>query len=136
MTIKNTGKMIAAMTPELRPGRWVFCCTHNPKTIADTAPEALAVIQEDEGVTLVLPPDVAAAHGFAASLCFKQITLTVFSDLEGIGLTAAVAKALTIAQIPCNVIAAFHHDHILVPESVADQAMDTLQALQRSSQSE
>lgn len=134
MAIKETSAMIAGMAPELQPGTWVFCFTKDVSIVAATSQDALAIIRESEGVTLVLPEKTARQNGFDAALCLKQITLKVFSDLEGVGLTAAVAKALTEANIPCNVIAAFHHDHVLVPAGQADRAMAALIALQRSHQ--
>ncbi len=126
--------MIAGMMPELQPGTWVFCSTKDASTVAATSRDALAIIRERDSVTLILAEPTARQHGFDTSMCMKQITLTVFSDLEGVGLTAAVAKALTEANIPCNVIAAFHHDHVLVPAGLADRAMAALIALQRSHQ--
>ncbi len=43
------------------------------------------------------------------------ITLTVHSDLQAVGLTAAFAAALAQADIPCNVVAGAYHDHLFVP---------------------
>ena len=57
------------------------------------------------------------------------ITLTVHSSLEGVGLTAAVSRALAEADISCNVVAAFHHDHLFVPLKDADRAMKVLRTL-------
>jgi hypothetical protein len=59
----------------------------------------------------------------------RRITLQVNSDLEGVGLTSAVAGALTDQGIPCNVIAALRHDHVFVPEALARRALDTLESL-------
>jgi hypothetical protein len=55
--------------------------------------------------------------------------LTVHSSLEAVGLTAAVSKALTEANISCNVVAAYYHDHIFVPVKDAKQAMRVLEKL-------
>jgi hypothetical protein len=49
-----------------------------------------------------------------------------------VGLTAAFAAALTREGISANVVAAFHHDHIFVPERDADRAMEALRALSRT----
>jgi len=54
----------------------------------------------------------------------------VASDLNDVGLTAAVAAALADAGIACNVVAAVHHDHLFVPVEAADAALATLRALQ------
>jgi hypothetical protein len=65
----------------------------------------------------------------------RQITLRVHSALDGVGLTAAVASALSDAGIPCNMVAAFHHDHVFVPSSLAAAALDALRKLQASVES-
>jgi hypothetical protein len=46
-----------------------------------------------------------------------------------VGLTAAVAGALADLGIPCNMVAAYHHDHAFVPEADADRAMEALRGL-------
>ena len=63
------------------------------------------------------------------SLVCVWITLTIHSSLEAVGLTAAVSSALTEANISCNVVAAYYHDHIFVPIADADRAMNVLLAL-------
>jgi hypothetical protein len=65
-----------------------------------------------------------------------KITLQVYSDLEGVGLTAAVATALAEAGIPCNVVAALHHDHLFVPETQGAAALRCLAALARAAKDE
>jgi hypothetical protein len=62
----------------------------------------------------------------------RCITLNVYSSLERVGLTAAVAQALADESIACNMVAAYHHDHAFVPASDADRAMAVLTALQSS----
>jgi hypothetical protein len=62
----------------------------------------------------------------------RRIELTVRSALDGVGLTAAVASALAEAGIPCNVVAAFHHDHVFAPAAMAERALAVLHALQQS----
>ena len=57
------------------------------------------------------------------------LTLDIHSALEAVGLTATVARALTRAAIPCNVIAAYHHDHLLVPADRADEAILVLEGV-------
>ncbi|MEO0379301.1 MAG: ACT domain-containing protein [Pseudomonadota bacterium] len=132
MTVKDTTEMIAGMTPALMPGRWVYCCETDPGRVARLAVNALAIIHEAEGITLILPQDIASAEGHDASLAMRQITLNVFSDLEGVGLTAAVAQALTDIDVSCNVVAGFHHDHVFVPVGAAQRAVETLRALQKA----
>ena len=54
------------------------------------------------------------------------ITLSVHSDLEAVGLTAAFASALGADGISCNVVAASCHDHIFVPVEAGEPAMAAL----------
>ena len=119
--------MLDRLAPELSEERWVFC-------VAARVPEGLRrpplmVFREEEGLTLVLPEEDAAALGLMASAVYRQITLGVYSDLDAVGLTAAVSSALADAGISCNVIAAFHHDHLFVPEKDAERALKLLEKL-------
>ena len=67
--------------------------------------------------------------GMDYSFVASWITLTVHSSLEAVGLTAAFSNALAGAGISCNVIAAYHHDHIFVPVHSTEKAMAALQSL-------
>lgn len=122
--------MIAGMTPELQAGAFVFASTDDPGLIARIAPQAIASFAEAEGMSFVLPVAIAGEMGFSTDAPMRQITLQVYSDLEGVGLTAAVAGALADHGIPCNMVAATHHDHAFVPARMAEQAMEVLRALQ------
>lgn len=131
MTVKDTTAMIAGMDPVLDASLWVYCCEPDTARAAALTPDAFTTVREAEGVTLILPLDLATAQGYDTKLPMRRITLTVFSDLEGIGLTAAVAQALTDVEVSCNVVAGFHHDHVFVPESDSTRAMGALRALQQ-----
>jgi uncharacterized protein len=72
----------------------------------------------------------ADGDGIPYDFVAAWITLTVHSDLADVGLTAAFSAALAEVGISCNVLAAFHHDHLLVP---ADRLDDALAALERLS---
>lgn len=48
----------------------------------------------------------------------RCMTLQVYSALEGVGLTAAVSQTLAEHDIPCNIVAAFQHDHVFVPSAL------------------
>jgi hypothetical protein len=60
----------------------------------------------------------------------SRIVLEVHSALDGTGLTAAVSRALEWAGIACNMVAAYHHDHVFVPQGDADRALGVLKRLQ------
>lgn len=123
--------MISGMTPEVQPGTFTFVSTDDPALVAALLPQAMSTFQEEEGMSLLVPHDVAKELGLNVDHPMSCITLNVYSSLEGVGLTAAVAAALGEAAIPCNMIAAFHHDHVFVPSKMRHAAMEVLERLQK-----
>jgi hypothetical protein len=120
--------LLRALRPVLRDGEWAFVSLPADAAAAHRD-AALASFVEDEGVSLVLPRAHAEAHGLPHDGAFRCLTLTVHSSLAAVGLTAAVAHALAECGIAANVIAAAHHDHVLVPSGRADEALHALLAL-------
>ena len=129
-TVQDRDAMIAGMRPDLREGVFVFYSLAQGDAAA-LLPHAIATFREDEGLSLLLPLALAEKAGFAVDQPMRQITLQVYSSLSGVGLTAAVATALAEAGIPCNMIAATHHDHAFVPAAEAGRALAILQDLSR-----
>ena len=126
--VKSAQAMVAGMAPELQPGLFVFATV--PVAQGQTLlAEARASCQEAEGLSLILPLAVVRDQGLAVDLTMRRITLSVYSALDGVGFTAAVATALAEAGIACNMVAAYHHDHAFVPAGDADRAVSVLQAL-------
>jgi len=133
IAVKNTSEMIRAMAPRLCEGRWVFCAlAFNDPRIATLKGEALAVLREPEGLSLLLPQTSAAAHGLPDGPVMAHILLGVASALDGVGLTAAVSGVLAGANIPSNVIAGAVHDHIFVPHPRAAEALALLEMRARA----
>jgi uncharacterized protein len=120
--VRDAAGMIAGMSPRLVPGVFVFR-TVDGEELARLLPQARAVFREDEGVSVVVP---GAPED---PLAMRQITLDVHSALDGVGLTVAVASALAAEGIPCNMIAAHHHDHVFVPAGQAERAVGVLRAV-------
>lgn len=120
--------ILAALQPRRHPQ--IYAYSELPAFDDPRGREALALFREDEGITAVIVADEADRLGLPIHFRAAGITLGVDSQLEGIGLTAAVATALAQQGIACNVIAALHHDHLFVPEHRADDAMAALIALQ------
>ena len=58
-----------------------------------------------------------------------MVTLRVHSSLAAVGLTAAVATALTGVGISCNVVAGYFHDHLFVPVDRGQEAVEVLSSL-------
>ncbi|QIG52420.1 ACT domain-containing protein [Nordella sp. HKS 07] len=123
--------MLANMTPVLEPGEFVFCTTRDADVLSRALPLAEGWIKEEEGTTLILARADAAAFSFDTAMPMRRIVLTVFSALDGVGLTAAVAGALAANGIPCNMVAAFHHDHVFVPAAMAERAIAVLRDVQK-----
>lgn len=124
---RDLERLLASMRPELQPGIYLFCTLAGESIPAGLAP--LATFREAEGLTLVLRQEEVERHGLTGTFPCAWITLTVHSDLAAVGFLAAVASALAAEGIPCNAIAAFHHDHLFVPVASAARAMETLRKL-------
>jgi hypothetical protein len=120
-------KLVQGMKPRLNQGEFVFCILDSFQYANSLNP--LCLFQEEEGVTVIIPKHQADNASLSHAVVCAWITLTVYSSLEAVGLTAAVSKALTDANISCNVIAAYHHDHIFVPIQDAQHAMKVLENL-------
>lgn len=119
--------LLKSMSPELDPGRYVF--TTVPDGVVPEGVSPVVTVTEREGLTLVLPEAEADRAGLAYAFVAGRITLRVHSALDAVGLTAAVALALTDAGISCNVVAGYHHDHLFVPHGRAAEAVAVLERL-------
>lgn len=128
--VRDREAMIAAMEPRLDTQAWRFVLV-SPDNAPQLLGAAIGTFREDEGVTAIVPSELADELGIEGP-DFARITLMVHSDLEGVGLTAAVAGALADAGIACNMVAAFHHDHAFVPAALAEKALDVLRELSAS----
>jgi uncharacterized protein len=126
----DLAKLLQGMNPKLNVGEYVFCVVNSLSHAVELKP--LSLFQEKEGVTVILPKKQADENTLVYSVVCAWITLNVHSALEAVGLTAAVSKSLTEANISCNVVAAYYHDHIFVPVKDAERAMDVLLALTKS----
>lgn len=126
--ITKLHELLKSLSPKLLECEYVFCTVSGD--LRDyLLLEPVATFMEAEGLTLVLKKSNALEAGLSFEGSFKQITLTVHSSLEAVGLTAAVATKLASKGISANVIAAFYHDHIFVQSSKADAALKALREL-------
>jgi hypothetical protein len=113
---RDLKRLLGALDPRVSPERYSFELTESPALVADT----FAVIREHEGVTAIRSsPTGHWAH----------IAIGVVSDLESVGLTAALSKRLADAGISANVVAALHHDHIFVPWERREEALALLRSV-------
>ena len=122
----DLSSMLATLTVDRRPGLYCYI-----PMVEELASEAEAMITEPEGRCLVVSVAAAAGNGFQPDFVAAWLTLRVHSSLEAVGLTAAVSHALTEVNIPCNVIAGLHHDHLLVPSDSAEAATVAIETIGR-----
>ena len=119
--------MLGTLDVEPRDGTWTLLTRRMPDAALDA--QAAARIDEREGITYVVPEHVAREQGESPRFVAAWLTLRVHSALDAVGLTAAVSRALADAGIACNVLAGFHHDHLLVPAARRADAIAALHAL-------
>jgi hypothetical protein len=124
---KDLTTLLKTMRPTLNDGDYVFCVL--PELGAIPLDEVLMLFKEAEGYTIILTRATADHYQLAYSFVASWITLSVHSDLEAVGLTAAFANALADGDVSCNVVAAFYHDHIFVDKKDAKKAMEILEHL-------
>jgi hypothetical protein len=125
--VSNLAELLQSMHPVLNRGVYAFVSL--PAGGVPDRVEPIATFRESEGLTLIVEEQQAKDAGLSILFRAAWITLTVHSDLQAVGLTAAVATALAEAGISCNVVAAAYHDHLFVPVESASQAIAILQAL-------
>ncbi|WP_325894526.1 ACT domain-containing protein [Grimontia sp. NTOU-MAR1] len=118
--------LLSSMEPALIDAEFVFCTVSG--VLSDYVElEPLATFREAEGLTLLLEKSAAESANIAFEGVYRQITLTVHSSLDAVGLTAAVSTKLAEKGISANVLAAYYHDHIFVQAEKADSALKALQ---------
>jgi predicted N-acetyltransferase YhbS len=126
----NLQALLATLHPVLRDGEYVYVQWPHGRPLE---PEIQAAVREAEGLTVVLPRATADVLGLPYDVVGAWITLQVHSEVDAVGLTAAVGKVLTEARIGCKVLTGFHHDHLLVPAADAPRAFELLHELSAAS---
>ena len=131
MAERDLSKLLTSLTVNTREGIWRFETIPsdqatwtdlvNLRDIRDIA----MLFQETEGLTVI----TSAADDTPEANQWAWLELSVYSDLQAVGFLAKVAEALSQAGIPCNAVAAFHHDHIFVPHSRSDDAKAAIESL-------
>ncbi|MEM1146444.1 MAG: ACT domain-containing protein [Pseudomonadota bacterium] len=131
MAEADLSKLLANLSVTRHDGCWRFetiapeAASWSDLVTLRAARDILMLFQESEGLTVIL----AAAADTPQSNRWVWLELNVFSDLQAVGFLARIAAALSDAGIPCNAVAAFHHDHIFVPETRASDAVAAIEAL-------
>ncbi|MFW9848891.1 MAG: ACT domain-containing protein [Candidatus Thorarchaeota archaeon] len=128
----DLSKLIQEMKPEIRQIELVFC-TLPWDDIPQTTIDPLLLFKEVEGMTIILPKAKARQLGFSFENTWTWIELSVHSSLDAVGFIAAVTHALAEADISVNVVSAFNHDHLFVPDKQAKKAIKVLEEMIRNS---
>ena len=120
---------MAGLRPELDDREHGFA-TLGPRQPWPEDFRPIATFEERHGTSIIAPMTELEAAKLDPVGGWALITLGFHSRLDGIGLTAKVSNALAAARIPCNVVAAFHHDHLFVPWNRRERAMAILDRLE------
>lgn len=128
----DLNQLLASMQPQLNEGTYIFSSVPLDTDVSRLKP--IATFQEREGLTVIVEESAATLAALPVYFRAAWITLTVHSDLQAVGLTAAVAEALADSGISCNVVAGAFHDHIFVPVDRAQDAQTQLVHLQNVAQ--
>lgn len=120
--------LLRSMRPILHQEEYVFCRINTQETNYLYL-NPIGTFREGEGLSLIIEREVADRAGIPYEAVFSLITLSVHSSLEAVGFLAAIATKLAEQGISVNPVSAYYHDHLFVPVSRAEEAMELLQAL-------
>lgn len=123
----NLSVLLRHACPEHHPGKYIFTTLASPPV--ELRELAVMTMREEEGVTLILPQQIADQYEIGYEYVASWITLKIHSSLAAVGLTAAFSRALAEKGISCNVVAGYYHDHIFVATGDAETAIKTLSSL-------
>ena len=124
---RDLARLCMEMDPILDTKTYVYCHFADFALLDGLVP--ICVFREREGLTAIVEKGDADRLSLPCVFEARLITLAVHSSLEAVGFLAIVTAALAQENIPCNVISAYYHDHLLVPVARADEAMALLNTL-------
>ncbi len=97
----------------LNKGEYVFCSIMDINKI--NINNIICSFKESKGYSIIISKEEATSSNLPFYFISAWITLNIDSTLDSVGLTSSFSRELSKAGISCNVIAAYHHDHIFVP---------------------
>ncbi|MGM9489663.1 ACT domain-containing protein [Ideonella sp. YS5] len=130
---RDLNKLLQHMEPHVHSDVFVFCCFSDFRL--PPALEPIGTFREAEGLTAIVPAQQARDLGLAHHFESAMVTLSVHSALDSVGFMAHISAALAEKGIACNVVSAFHHDHLFVPIGKVQGALEALRALAESNES-
>ena len=84
--------MISEMTPMPQTGVFVFVTTVDTTLLSLLLSQAVSTFQEEEGMSMIVPVELAKKAELNVDHPMRCITLNVCSSLDGVGLTVSTAK--------------------------------------------
>ena len=126
---KDLETLLRSMNPKLSESQFVFCNISLDKLSA-LKMEPLFVFREKEGVTIIIEKWQADSKSLDYDDVWSWIALTVHSSLSAVGFLATITAKLSENSISVNVVSAYFHDHLFVPQEKARLAMQVLNDLQ------
>lgn len=121
----NLAALLQNMQPSLDQRQFVFCCIDALRYEELKVPP-IGIFREAEGITIILDKHYADRESLPYSNIWALITLRVHSSLTAVGFLAAITNKLAAAGISVNPVAAYYHDHLFVPWTDRERAIDLL----------
>ncbi|MBC8617234.1 ACT domain-containing protein [Parabacteroides faecis] len=128
--IKELQTLLANVDPVLDERSFIFCTFPELNNDDICRLNPIGFFHEKEGLTLIITKQQAVDSHINYESVYSLISLNVHSSLDAVGLTAAFSAKLAEKNISANVVAAYYHDHIFVPEEKATQALMAIHELQ------
>lgn len=129
--IKDLKALLSNIAPALDERNFVFCTFPEFDWNSMKHLNPTGFFQEKEGATFIITEQQAIDNNILYESVYRLITLNVHSSLDAVGLTAAFSAKLAEKEISANVVAAYYHDHIFVPEDKAELALAAIHELQK-----
>lgn len=126
---KDLETLLLSMRPKLSESQFVFCNISLDK-LTTLKMEPLFIFREEEGVTIIIEKWQADSESLDYDDVWSWIALTVHSSLSAVGFLAAITSKLSENYISVNVVSAYFHDHLFVPQEKARLTMQVLDGLQ------
>ncbi len=122
---RDLSKLLASLDPVLVEGEFVFCLL-DEAAYRSLKCDPLCFFREAEGFSVVLKRSDADELEHSYESVWALITCRVRSSLLAVGLLAAITGRLAAAGISLNAVSAYCHDHLLVPQERAADALELL----------
>ncbi|ETN37052.1 uncharacterized protein HMPREF1541_08042 [Cyphellophora europaea CBS 101466] len=121
--------LLSTLNPKIQPTTFVWATLANSTLSSLPGPlmaSALFTFAESEGLSLIVPQDIAREHNIPYIYPSRQITLDVHSSLEAVGFMAAISARLAKAGFSSNPVSAYFHDHLFVKVEEAEKIVQVL----------